>query len=111
MRVARREFLGSLSGLAVSSLLSYGTMRAWTPGAFIEPRLYPPTDLSHFDTPISPAPSEIHFGYAAITWGGNDRQAVEDIASLGFPGIQLRANCIQEFGSPAELRIYYSKRT
>jgi len=34
----------------------------------------------------------------------NDRQAIEDIASLGFHGIQLRANVIKEFGSPTELR-------
>jgi inosose dehydratase len=61
-------------------------------------------DLSYFDTPISPAPSEIHFGYASITWNGDDRQAIEDIGALGFPGIQLRANAIKEFGSPAELR-------
>jgi inosose dehydratase len=61
-------------------------------------------DLSHFDTPISPAPSELHFGYAAITWGGNDRQAIEDIAAVGFHGIQLRSNCIAEFGSAAAVR-------
>jgi inosose dehydratase len=61
-------------------------------------------DLSHFDTPITPAPSEIHFGYAAITWGGNDRQAIEDIAAVGFRGIQLRSNSIAEFGSPAAVR-------
>lgn len=66
--------------------------------------LYPPIDLCYFDTPISPAPSEIHFGYASITWNGEDRQAIEDIAALGFPAIQLRANAIKEFASPAELR-------
>ena len=66
--------------------------------------LYPPMDLSYFDTPISPAPSEIHIGCAAITWNGQDRQAIEDIAALGFPGIQLRANAVKEFGNPAELR-------
>jgi inosose dehydratase len=31
-------------------------------------------------------------GYSAITWSGNDEQAITDIASLGFKGIQLRAN-------------------
>jgi inosose dehydratase len=65
--------------------------------------LYPPRDLSYFDTPISPAPGEIHFGYASITWNGNDRQAIEDISSLGFPGIQLRANALKEFTGHAEL--------
>jgi inosose dehydratase len=61
-------------------------------------------DLSYFDTPISPAPSEIRLGYAAITWGGKDRQAIDDIAALGFHGIQLRANVITEFSSANELK-------
>ena len=93
-RIARREFLGGLAAL---------TAAASFPGEAVVARemLYPPTDLSYFDTPIAPAPSEIHFGYAAITWSGNDRQAIEDIAALGFRGIQLRSNCIQEFGSAA----------
>jgi inosose dehydratase len=47
----------------------------------------------------------IRFGYAAITWGGNDRQAIEDVAALGFPGIQLRSNILPEFGDkPAALK-------
>ena len=62
-------------------------------------RLYPPADLSYFDTPIAPAPFELHIGYASITWGGNDRQAIEDISSVGYPGIQVRSNAIKEFGS------------
>lgn len=66
--------------------------------------LYPPRDLSYFDTPISPAPGEIHFGYASITWNENDRQAIDDIAALGFPGIQLRSNVLKEFSGPVELR-------
>jgi inosose dehydratase len=61
-------------------------------------------DLSYFDRPICPAPSEIRFGYAASTWAGKDREAVEDISALGFRGIQLRSNVIKEFGSPTELR-------
>lgn len=44
------------------------------------------------------------FGYAAITWGGNDRQAIEDIADVGFRGIQLRTAAVEAFGDrPAEL--------
>ncbi len=45
------------------------------------------------------------FGYAAITWGGNDRQAITDIADVGFRGIQLRTAAVQAFGDrPAELK-------
>jgi len=98
-RVSRREFVGGLGVVTVATAI---------PGipsnAFFEPPLYPPVDLSYFDKPISPAPTEIRIGYASITWGENDRQAIEDIASLGFRGIQLRANVIKEFASPSELR-------
>ena len=47
----------------------------------------------------------IRFGYAAITWDGNDDQAMVDIASLGFRGIQLRSNIVPRFiDRPAALR-------
>jgi inosose dehydratase len=102
-RMPRREFLGAMTALAAASALPCNTLLA-------RERLYPPMDLSHFDTPIAPAPSEIHFGYAAITWGGNDRQAIDDIAAVGFRGIQLRSNSIAEFGSPAAVRDLLSQR-
>jgi inosose dehydratase len=96
-RIPRREFIGALSVCAAASIVRAETLLA-------RDLLYPPMDLAHFDTPLTPAPSEIHFGYAAITWGGNDRQAIEDIAAVGFQGIQLRSNSIAEFGSPAAVR-------
>jgi inosose dehydratase len=61
-------------------------------------------DLSYFDTPITPAPADLRLGYASITWGGNDRQAIEDISALGFHGIQLRANVIKDFRTAGELK-------
>ena len=48
--------------------------------------------------PVWSAGSDIRFGYAAITWGGNDRQAIEDIAAAGYRGIQLRASAVAEWG-------------
>lgn len=96
-RIPRRHFLGAMSALAAASAFP-SSIR------LTRELLYPPMDLSHFDTPLTPAPSEIHFGYASITWGGNDRQAIEDIAAVGFHGIQLRSNSIAEFGSPAAVR-------
>ncbi len=61
-----------------------------------------------------PAPSKaqparnagsIWFGYAAITWDGNDEQAIDDIASLGFRGIQLRSTAYTKYADrPAALR-------
>ena len=45
---------------------------------------------------------DIKFGYSAITWGGNDTAAIKDIASLGFKGIQLRANAYTTFGQKVD---------
>lgn len=50
------------------------------------------------DKPISSALSEIRFGYAAITWGGNDVQAIKDLSEVGFRGIQLRSPILKDFG-------------
>jgi inosose dehydratase len=45
------------------------------------------------------------FGYAAITWNGNDRQAIDDIAAVGFRGIQLRQSAFDTWADrPAELK-------
>ena len=44
------------------------------------------------------APGDIKFGYAAITWNGDDLKAIEDISAVGFKGIQLRSNLIPEYG-------------
>ena len=95
--IPRRGFLGALGALAAGAVFP-------TTALLSRELLYPPMDLSHFDTPLTPAPSEIQFGYASITWGGNDRQAIEDIAAVGFHGIQLRSNSIAEFGNPAAVR-------
>jgi inosose dehydratase len=46
----------------------------------------------------------IRFGYTAMTWGNDERQAIEDIAAVGFPGIQFRANAVTDF-KPAELKV------
>jgi inosose dehydratase len=45
----------------------------------------------------------VRFGYTAMTWGNDERQAIDDIAAVGFPGIQFRANAVTEF-KPAELK-------
>jgi inosose dehydratase len=99
-RVARREFLLGM-GAATAATAAFSLPLKMLGAVEL---LYPPVDLSYFDKQISPAPGKMHFGYASITWNGNDRQAIEDIAALDFPGIQLRANAIKEFAGSAELR-------
>ncbi len=50
-------------------------------------------------------------GCAAITWGGNDDQAIDDIAEVGFKGIQLRASAFDKWGtSPGVLKDLLAKR-
>lgn len=97
-RFSRRKFLAGSSGLAVMSLVPVSVE------ALFEP-MYPPTDLSFFEKPISAGPAAIRFGYAAIAWGDNDRQAIEEISAVGFRGIQLLSNGLREFGGkPGALR-------
>ncbi len=61
------------------------------------------TAVSLLDLRCTPA-SSIRFGYAAITWGGNDVQAITDVGAVGFRGIQLRSPILKDFGDrPKEL--------
>lgn len=55
--------------------------------------------------------ARIRLGYAAITWGGDDRRAIDDIAALGFGGIQLRTSAVARWGDrPAALRELLAER-
>ena len=82
---SRRRFVLSLGSLAAASVLPE--------------RLTGARNLSIFS-----APSEMRFGYAAITWGGNDVQAIKDVGEVGFRGIQLRSPILKDFGDkPKEL--------
>src|SRR5512134_3923796 len=76
MELSRRKFVVSLGSLAAASVVP-----ARLAGA-LEMR----------------ADSQIRVGYAAITWGGNDVQAINDISEIGFRGIQLRSNILKDFG-------------
>lgn len=83
MTFSRREFIDAIGATAALS-----SLRA---------------DLSCFAT--APGPTDMRFGYAAITWGGNDAQAIKDVAEVGFRGIQLRTSVLAEFEKrPAALR-------
>ena len=53
---------------------------------------------------------DIKFGYAAITWEGDDLKAIEDISAVGFKGIQLRSPIIEKFGDkPGALKDLLAK--
>jgi inosose dehydratase len=44
----------------------------------------------------------LRLGYAAITWNGKDDQAIDDVAALGFHGIQLRTSSLEIWGTKPE---------
>ena len=51
------------------------------------------------------AERKIRLGCAAITWGGNDDQAIAEVGQVGYAGIQLRATAFDKWGTrPAELK-------
>jgi inosose dehydratase len=57
------------------------------------------------------AAGRIRPGCAAITWGGKDDQAIDEIAEVGFKGIQLRGSAFDAYGTrPAVLRDLLAKR-
>ena len=97
MPVSRREFLIRLAASgAVVALPGFPNASAGI--------LYPPIDLSYFDNPLHHGGWDLKIGYAAITWNEHDHQAIGDISSLGYAGIQIRANVLKEFPDPHELR-------
>jgi hypothetical protein len=90
---SRRDFLRQLGGSALGA-------GAWSAarGPWEE---HPEAVLAH----LAPRTSHLSIACAAITWGGDDRQAMADIGALGFRGIQLRANVVPRFKErPDELR-------
>ncbi len=102
MSPSRREFL---AGLGAAGVLA-GLPRPVHAG-FAANRLYPPMSplaLAAFDAPVHRGAPAIRAGCAAITWNGKDTQAIEEIAALGYAGIQLRANAVEEFPDPHALR-------
>jgi inosose dehydratase len=52
----------------------------------------------------------IRLGYAAITWGGKDDQAIADVSAVGFKAIQLRSSAFDTYGTrPAVLKDLLAK--
>ena len=100
MSLSRRYFILSLGAVAAASAVPVKVC-----ANELEPPLYPSVDLSYFDCPVTPAPGQIRFGYAAITWDGKDEQAIKEISESGFPGVQLRSNILPAYGErPQALR-------
>lgn len=85
--ISRRDFLATIGATGTAALLGRHALA------------------------LSPAPpGDIKFGYAAITWEGDDLKAIEDISAIGFKGIQLRSPIIEKFGDkPTALKELLAK--
>jgi inosose dehydratase len=96
---SRRRFVAELGTVAAAYALP---LRLFGPRS--KELLGPSIVTSHLISPSKNEPN-IRFGYAAITWGGKDEQAIQEISEIGFRGIQLRSNVLEKFGErPSELR-------
>jgi inosose dehydratase len=99
MSTSRRQFLLQIAATGVLAEFPV-TLRALARPCL----LYPPRDLSYFAAPLDHGEAHIRIGYAAIAWNGKDNDAIEQISSLGYSGIQLRSNAVKEFPDPHALR-------
>jgi inosose dehydratase len=61
-------------------------------------------NLSAFQTPVHHGETEIRLGCAAMTWGDNAANAINDVSADGFAGIQLRAPTLDQYPDPHVLR-------
>jgi inosose dehydratase len=83
----RREFLTALAAAPLAFRLKAETTESDSRGFRLQPE------------------HAIKIGYAAITWGGDDPKAIEEVAAAGFKGIQLRASAFDRWGArPGELK-------
>jgi inosose dehydratase len=95
--LSRRDILAGIGAAAGSILLSRGDAAS--------------NSLAEAPKARRRTHADITFGYASISWAGKDQQAIDDIAALGFKGIQLRSNIMPEWGDkPAALRELLQQR-
>jgi inosose dehydratase len=83
---SRREFVSVLAGMAAGAALPLRPAFAASGG-----------------TP------GIQYGYAAMTWGKEEKQAIADISAVGFKGVQFRLEAVTEF-QPAQLKEILQQR-
>ena len=98
MSSSRREFLAGLASAGAIATVPRAAR------AEIAGPLYPPMNLSIFDTPVPRGETEIRLGCAAITWSDSAAKAIDDISADGYAGIQLRAPTLDQYPDPHALR-------
>lgn len=93
----RRRFVTAAGGVAAGALLGCRTGGKATPAA--GPGAAAP-----------PAAAGVSIGYAAITWKDEVEKAIDEIAELGYPGIQLRPNVMERWPDPAALKAHLAAK-
>ena len=89
--VTRRDFLRALSASSVASSFSSADALAKAVSRALDA-------------------ASMKYGYAAITWGADIVQAIEDISAVGFRAIQLRGEAFAQYGDkPQALRELLAK--
>jgi inosose dehydratase len=97
MSPSRREFVVGLAASgAVVTLPSLLAAKASV--------LRSSADLEYLGNAHNQGALDIKIGFSAIAWHDQDAQAMQDLSTLGVPGIQLRANAVQDFPDPHALR-------
>lgn len=94
--VTRRDFLRATAGVCAGTCVA---------GAYVGPRFRRAAAVG--------AAGSMQFGYAALTWGNKVSDAIDDVAAVGFRGIQLRVGdgTFDKYGSnPAALRDLLAQR-
>src|SRR5207244_12205758 len=85
---------------------SAGTYGGTYAGTYVGPRFSGAAAMAF-------AAGTMQFGYAALTWGNKVSDAIDDVAAVGFRGIQLRVGdgTFDKYGSnPAALRELLAQR-
>jgi inosose dehydratase len=89
---------------AAGSVAAMSTAQRTALALLGRPLLDPARNSSCFDVKQSHGPTGIRIGYAAITWNDDLTGAISDISSLGYKGIQLRANAVKLIPDPAVIK-------
>ena len=103
MEITRRRVLSAATAAGAASMCP-PLLRNVAAAVAGPARLYPPMDLSIFDTPLDRGAWRLQVGCAAITWGSDIDKAMQQISALGYPGIQLLANVLKAYPDPANLK-------
>lgn len=112
MVISRREMLAGLSAALVGSSRAAAATDAVLSASTPSTGLVAGTSMSTSSAPVAhQAGGAMRFGYAAITWGSALTQAIDDIAAVGFRGIQPRIDAVQQFGDrPAAFKELLQQR-